>query len=508
MANFLTEVYGQIGSVWKKLSIGQRVVILLVTAAMAMGVVGVIYWTSKIEMSRLFGNLPPEDASTIQAKLDDEGIPYELRDSGTSIFVPNNRVFELRNRLSPHIKGDGQGMEIFDNMQLGMTEFIQNVQYIRAKEGELARTIAWYEPVAAARVNITIPKPTIFTEEQQSATAGVVLKLVPGRSLTPNQVLAIAQLVAVTVGHGLSADSVRITDTNLRLLSKPMDDGEGQMAANQLDLKHSFEKSMTRKVQDRLDEVMGPGKVSVILDVDLDFQQKTEKKIEYSEPEGGKLVKSEKINTEDTKSAASKAGGPTGTEGRLQGTAPPAASAGPSSTKEDSEKEFAVNENHTDSIQAGASIKRISIAIMIDETLQAQETQITSIVQQAVGFVETRDSCETAVIKFSEPEPLEDMEGLESYEQKEFILTLARYGVQGLSVAAVLLILWVVFKKSEKKVAAARSRPSETVQALSQQRAELERQQVREEVVTAVRSDPLMASDILHEWLDEEEPIQ
>ena len=192
MANFFGEVYGQFGGVWKKLSAGQRVVILMVALVSVAGIAAVVYWSTRVEMGMLYGGVGPEDAAKIQAKLEEWGVPYEEKGGGT-FLVPRERVYEMRNRLTLEglPRGDGQGMEIFDDVQLGMTEFLQNVNLTRARQVELQRTISWLDQVASARVHITEPRPTVFTEMEKAPTAAARSseRRGPQRTSTPKGIL-------------------------------------------------------------------------------------------------------------------------------------------------------------------------------------------------------------------------------------------------------------------------------------------------------------------------------
>ncbi len=510
MANFLTDLNGQLSSVWKKLNTGQKVLLGFVTAAMVSGVIGVVYWTSMLEMGLLFGGLTPEDAGAIQSKLSDEGIAHELKDGGTAIYVPKDRRYELRNRFLQDglVSGDGPGMELFDKAQIGMTEFLQEVNLTRGIEGELARTISWLEPVAAAKVRVTRPKQTIFTELQRKPTASVVVKLVPGRTLSSRQVSGISQIVSFSV-EGLSPENVLITDSSGKPLSRPSTGDDDQMAADQLTLKQGYEKNLTEKVQKQLDAVVGKNKVSVMLNVDFDFKRETTKSKEYTYPAEGKVMKEDKSKTEETTKTMPLGGGATGTGAKIGGQQGGRETMETESmTSEDTDVTYAVNETDVEAVEGGATVKRLSLAIMVDNSLQDQSDSIEGIIKEAVGYDETRgDTFRVAYIEFT---PLEEVEGLEeemaSYEQKEFIITLMKHGIQGLSVVGVILILFLVLKRAEKKAKAAAEAPGESAlaQSLSEERSMKERKKTREEVMSAVQADPVMASEILHEWLKEE----
>ncbi|MFH1999845.1 MAG: flagellar basal-body MS-ring/collar protein FliF [Planctomycetota bacterium] len=511
MANFFGEFTGQIGSIWKKLTTGQKMVIMLVSAMLIMGVAAVVYWSNQLEMGVLFGNMNPKDAGAIQAKLEDSNVPYELGDGGQTILVPKDKVYELRNQLTQQglIQGDGQGMEIFDKMQLGMTEFLQEVSYTRALQGELSRTISWLSQVAAAKVLITRPKSTVFTELEKQPTASVTLKLVPGRTLSQREVMGITNIVASAV-EGLDPENVKVIDNKGRLLTKNSSSEEGEMATSQLELKDSYESALTRKAQEQLDTVLGPGKVRIVVNLDLDMVRQTRREKKYSNPEEGKVIKTEKINTEDTSRSSPQSGGATGTGSKLDGETGSNSALADKSTMEDSTKEFAVNEVNLDEIDGGAKINRLTLAIMVDKSLEAQSDDIQGVVKHAVGFDETRgDTASVVVMEFSVPDISGTEEELGSYEQKEFILTMVKHGIQGLSVVAVLLVLLKILKRTNRPMPAlakARPRPGmkQSTPVVEETPERAENKLIREEVLAVVQADPVMATDILHEWLKEE----
>lgn len=514
MANFFGEFTGQIGSIWKKLTTGQKMVIVAVSVMLIGGLSAVVYWSNQLEMGVLFGNMNPKDAGAVQTRLEDANIPYELSNGGQTIMVPRDRVYELRNQLTQAglIQGDGQGMEIFDTMQLGMTEFLQEVSYTRALQGELSRTISWLSQVAAAKVHITRPKPTVFSEFEKPPTASVTVKLVPGRSLNQREVMGITNIVASAV-EGLDPENVTVIDNKGRLLTKSNSGQDSELAANQLELKASYESSLTRKAQEQLDTVLGPGKVRIVVNLDLDTMRetRTEKKFDY--PESGKVVRKEEVNTQDKTTSAPQSGGPTGAGAKLDNQGVTQNAVGEKSTTEDLTKEYAINETHVDVINGGAKIKRLSLAIMVDQSLEGQSDDIQGIVKQAVGFDEQRgDTASLVVMEFSVPDLTGTEEELSSYEQKEFILTIVKHTIQGLSVLAVLFVLMKVLKKANKPAPApAKGRARSPLAAASpaapvvEETPEVEENKlIREEVLTAVQADPVMATDILQEWLKEE----
>ena len=210
----------------------------------------------------------------IVTKLKEKKIPYQLSDSGNSILVPSDKVSELRLELASSglPQGGGVGFEIFDSKTLGVTEFVQQLNYQRALQGELSRTINGLDEIQHSRVHIVIPKKSLFAEDQLKPTASVILKLKSGRSLRPAQIDGIVHLVASSV-EGLNPSDVMVVDNTGKVLSKIQDDAKlGRLSNSQADYQRNFEKDLTGRVQSMLEKVVGEGKAVVRISADLDFR--------------------------------------------------------------------------------------------------------------------------------------------------------------------------------------------------------------------------------------------
>jgi len=504
MANFFGEVYGQFGSVWRKLSMGQKIIICLVSAALTAGVAGVVYWTGQLEMRPLYASLPLKDVGEIEAKLTDLGIPYEV-ESGGRIMVPQDQVYRIRGVLATEglPRGDGQGLEIFDEVQMGVTDFIQNVNHTRALQTELKRTISSLNPILSASVLLTRPKPSIFTEMNSAPTASVVLKLVPGYRLTQQELAGVTHIVACAV-EGMKTEDVKITDQNGKLLTRPVDDPMSLAAGTHLEYQHARERHLEQKALKGLDSMFGPNKVQVVCSLDINTDQVEEREETFSQPSGGKLITTEKVDTTDTSSSPSKSTGGTGTESKLTQGEGGKTTESETSTSDKSERSFAVNKNETKKV-VGPKVERITLAIAIDESVQQQQAEIEKYVQSAVGFDSDRDTSSTIVTPFPEPPAEEENQDLAGYEQKEMIITIVKYTIQGLSVAAVILVLFIIMKRTEKKIAVASSQRTKGVEAIEEERVANDRKRTKDDVISAVQTDPRLASEILHDWLEKEE---
>ena len=242
------------------------VVILALTAAFA-------FWVMRADYDVLFGNLSARDAAAMTEELDRMKLPYRLGSDGTSILVDKAAVPSTRLKLmSKDIPLHGAvGFELFNNADFGMTEFAQKINYQRALQGELTRTILSLQEIESARVHIAFPEEGLFKRDQSKAKASVTLALKPGETLRGEQVVGIQRLVAASVA-GIAAEDVTIVNEHgVALTHAAIDSGAGGGAAG--DLKHDIEQALVRKATLMLDKAVGPGRAVVSVDATLDMSQ-------------------------------------------------------------------------------------------------------------------------------------------------------------------------------------------------------------------------------------------
>jgi len=365
----------------QRLSIGQKIMLVGVTLASIAAIVALITVVNRPSYGMLFSNLRPEDASKIVEKLKERSVPYTLDDGGKTILVPKQQVYDLRLSLA----GEGLpqssviGYEIFDRTNLGVSDFVQKVNYRRALEGELARTILELEEVEGARVHIVVPEKALFKDDEKAATASVVLKLRSGKPLKRETVQGIAHLVASSV-EGLETNNVTIVDSRGSLLS---DASKGNsiaaLTSTQYELQQKVESYLGRKAQSILEGVVGIGNVLVQVNADLDFRQ-AERTLEQYDPDNTS-VRSEQLTEEKTP---------------VNDTLPPA-------TRANTVTNYEVNKTIEHIVENVGNIKRLSVAVLVngkEKTVerngektteyaprpQEEMNQLTDIVKKAVGF--------------------------------------------------------------------------------------------------------------------------
>src|SRR5579872_2358942 len=234
------------------LSVRQRITIAIAALAAAFGIWSLVHYQREADFKPLFTGLGPEDAAAIVQKLKESGIEYRLPEAGGSVLAPSARIAEVRLTLAAAgmPKSGRIGFELFDKSNLGATEFTEHINYRRALEGELERSVAALAEVEQARVHLTFPKDSVFLDSQQPAKASVLVKTRPGAHLSPQNVLAIDHLMASAV-EGLSPDAVSVLDMNGNLLGRPKPtgslDGPGPSEAV-LDFRHHVEADLLSKI--------------------------------------------------------------------------------------------------------------------------------------------------------------------------------------------------------------------------------------------------------------------
>ncbi|MDZ7272208.1 MAG: flagellar basal-body MS-ring/collar protein FliF, partial [candidate division KSB1 bacterium] len=277
----------------------QKVVFVVTLAAIVGGFFFLLRWATQPEFVTLYSDMDLKDGEKVVELLRSSRVPYRLEEGGRAILVPANRVYELRMKLAAEdLPRSGKiGYEVFDKKDIGVSEFVQSVNYQRALEGELGRTIQALSEVEFARVHLVFPKDRLFKEDQQKPTASVLLRLRPGARLREEQVAGIANLVANSV-EGLDERDVTIVDTEGRILSDNTErDSVVGLSASQLELQKKVEAYLQSKAQTMLDGVLGPGNAIVRVAAELNFK-KADKVAESYDPDLAAVLSQE--NLEET----------------------------------------------------------------------------------------------------------------------------------------------------------------------------------------------------------------
>lgn len=294
----------QIKKLLSSLTPRQMWTIALSAVAVAIAVVAFSRWQRESGMRPLYTSLSPEDANAMVQKLRESGVDYRIGENGTTVLVPEQKVPELRLEMAGQgLPKTGRiGFEIFDKTNFGITDFAEHVNYRRAVEGELERSIMAIAEVQQARVHVTLPKDSVFTDAREPAKASVLVGLRPGSRLTPQNVVAITNLVSSAV-EGLSPEAVSVVDMHGNLLSRPRRDGAGdgvQVTEAALDYRQAIEHDLAAKINNTLEPLLGPDKfrTGVSAEVDMTSGEQSE---ETFDPSRSVMVSSQK--TEDSTSS-------------------------------------------------------------------------------------------------------------------------------------------------------------------------------------------------------------
>ncbi len=279
----------------------QLLTIVVVAIAVVGGVMGFSHWERESGMKPLYSGLSPEDASAIVQKLHEGGVDYKIVNNGTELLAPEDKVPELRLEMAGlGLPKTGRiGFEIFDKTNFGITDFAEHVNYRRALEGELERSIMAISDVRQARVHVTLPKDSVFTDARESAKASVLVGLRPGTRLSSPNVIAVENLVSSAV-EGLTPEAVSVVDMSGNLLSRPrregMTDGTQTTEAG-LEYRQAIEHDVAAKINSTLEPLLGPDKFRTGVSADIDMTS-GEQSEETFDPAKSVMLSSQK--TEDS----------------------------------------------------------------------------------------------------------------------------------------------------------------------------------------------------------------
>ncbi|SAL47745.1 flagellar MS-ring protein [Caballeronia turbans] len=394
-----------------------RVPLIVAVAILAMVVAGLVMWSRQPDYRVLFSNLSDRDGGAIVAALQQGNIPYKLSDGGGAILVPAEQVHETRLRLASQglPKSGSVGFELMDNQKFGISQFAEQVNYQRALEGELERTIGAISSVKSARVHLAIPKPSVFVRDKELPTASVMVNLYPGRVLDEGQVVAIAHMVASGVAD-MPVKNVNIVDQDGNLLTS-------QSAASGLDASQlKYVQQIEHNTQKRIDAILAPlfgaGNARSQVSADIDFS-KLEQTAESYGPNGN--PQSTAIRSQQSSESSETTGsGASGVPGALSNQPPQPASApidaaasgavgaaaksAPQNQRRDTTTNYEVDRTVRHYEQATGGIKRLSVAVVVnyDKKVDAKGNvtmtplaadklaQVQQLVKDAMGFDEKR----------------------------------------------------------------------------------------------------------------------
>lgn len=437
-----------------RMSPSQVMMLFGVVAGSLVGVVFLVGWLNTVTYEPLYTDLGEAEAGEVAAYLSQNNVDYQLTNGGRTIEVPSSDVYQARIGLATQgLPRSGTiGYSLFDENNLGMTDFLQNLNFRRALEGELTRTIMGLREVDAARVHIVLPKDRLFKEDQKQATASIVLKL-RGAGLSKAQVAGISHLVASSV-EGLTPDNITIVDYDGNLLSSGQrHDVLAGLSASQMEVGQNVERHLEQKAQSMLDEVLGAKKSVIRVTAQLNFQQ-MDRTSEMFDPNSPSIRSEQRTQT--------------------SGSTTDRADENSESSEEDSQEttitNYELNRTMEHIVNAVGTIERLSVAVLVDGSYTEIENEegvvetiykprspeeldrLEAIVKNAIGFdSERNDQVEMLNIAFDRKNLDVDREALDSMYVREFYLEIAKKVGYVLLIAFLLLYL----KKKSKKLFAA-----------------------------------------------------
>ncbi len=413
-------------------------------------------------MKVLYTDLQPDESRAVVKKLGEQKIPYVVADDGQTISVPGSKVDSARLELAKDgIPGqDVVGFEKFDGSTLGMSTYVQRIQYVRAVQGELTRSIERLKSVKRARVHISLPPKKTFLEEEDPPKASVVLELSRGQKPNKQEIAGIAHLVASAV-EGLSVAQISIVDTRGEFLHRPGDDGTGDKPSALLEQQRSIEHEYERRVEDILAPVVGSGKVRARVTAELD-SSKSNMTEETFDPERT-VAKSNVKNEESTTGSRPNPVGIPGSRSNLPGAEaqnPPIPMATTNSEKVTSNSQYAVPRKVTVTSKPSGSIKRLTVAVVVDGNYakavdgkgpevysprsQEELQRLKDLVANSIGFDDgRRDSLTITSMPFAQPDMGPAEEPMVGSPLSPRNNPYVRFGLIGLGA---LLLLWFVVR--------------------------------------------------------------
>jgi flagellar M-ring protein FliF len=529
-----------------------KLMLMVIVAAAVALVAGAWIWSQTPDYRVLYANMSDRDGGAIIAAIQQMNVPYKFVDGSGAIMVPSDKVHEVRLRLAGQglPKGGPSGFELMENPKFGTSQFLEQVNYQRALEGELARSIQTVSAVQTARVHLALSKPSVFVREQQKPSASIVLNVYPGRTLEPAQVSAIVHLVSSSVPD-LPIKNVTVIDQHGNLLSSAGQNTPPGLDPGQLKYVHELEQSYAKRVEAILVPIVGAGNVRAEVTADIDFSQ-VERAEEVYRPNGNATeaaVRSQQT-TETTSSSPSGAGGvpgalsnqppvnatapvnaqpapANGTPAAAGAAAASAAAAAAVNSRKDATVNYEVDKTIRHVRQPIGGIKRVSVAVVVNNRREvdnagkvsmkplseAEMVKITELVKEATGYSKERgDTVNVVNSAFSIITP-EVAPETPFWKKPDLYLTAKEVGKHLLLAGAVLYLIFGVLRPLVTRVLAHRpahvadedqenvpaaegSGRSASVRRTYEQRLQAAQQLAQEE--------PKLVANVVKEWISTE----
>jgi flagellar M-ring protein FliF len=484
----------QLRGLWAKMKWGQRAAAVAVLIGLIFAIISVVNPLTTSRYVPLFTRLRPSDAAEVIAVLKERNIPYRLEAEGTAILVPEDQVHETRLGLTSQglPRGGVVGFEIFQESQLGATEFDRRLRYNWALQGELTRTIRELAEVEDARVHIVLPERSPFLTQEKLASASVLLVLQPGARLTASQVRGIAHLVARSV-EGLTPEQVTILDSGGNILSESL--GPQQALLNRLEIERAYEKDTEMRIQSMLEKVFGLGNaiVRASVQLNLDMQEEKSEIFEPSLRDRG-IVRSEQLSEETGQGA--RAGGPAGVASNIPGYTA-AGEYADSFERKESVRNYEINRREQHLITAPGRVERLSITVWVNEADPGALQGIQDAVSSAVGLDPSRgDQLIVESMPFHKETVPVTAPLIPAAAKPPWLLILGAL--------ATTLLLIVFFRRRQVQQAIDITLEEPATPEITMSEEDRERKELQDEIRRMVTERPDEVAQVLRTWLTED----
>lgn len=501
-----------LSAVWKRIGLLQRALLLAIALACVGTSLLLTKWAAAPHMRLLYEDLAPEEAAKITEKISDRGIAYTLKNGGSSVYVPEEHVYQLRLDMAREglPTGSRSGYRILEDVPMGMSPRLEEVNLKRALEEELARTIQMIDGVKLARVHLVQPEETVFGSTSEKTSASVALQLSPGRQLSRATIAAITHLVAGSV-TALKSENVTVVDSAGKLLTGRSDDALAAGVGTAMEYKQVLEQNLAAKVEDMLAAVLGPGRASVKVNAELDMT-KTNSLTESYDPEQ-KVTQKEEITSESkTEPATGEEGSPT-----------------PGSEKSETIKtDYALTKTVKEITELPGQITSLSVSAVVDLSSPAETTaegeqaaaaagneqsataeqagvmmsieDIQALIKNALGLRET-DSLEVRSARFYRPA----QPPIEKQGNWRFYIDIARHGSLGILAVCALLVLKIFAGAKKKAEQAGEKALPATGKSAGLLPGGGEPAVLRRQIATALKQNPAQARQLFASWLAEDQ---
>lgn len=437
---------------------GQKTMLVLAGLAVAVGAFGLSRWSGGANYATLYSNLSPADAASVTQNLDSQGVAYRIAGGGSSIMVAQDTVY--RTRIDMSAKGlptdSSPGYALLDKQGLTTSEFRQKVDYQRALEGELSKTIRAIDGVAATSVHLVIPQEDLFSGDAVKPSASVLVRTTGNTKLRAGQVQAIVHLVASSV-QGLAPEDVTLADSNGNVLAAPGQDAAA--ASTRVEQTKAFEDTLALSLSQMVQKITGDGHAVVRVKAELDFDRKSTTTESFADPKT-RTALAEKVSKETYTggAAAQQSTGVLGANGTATTTPPNVPGNASSYTKEDSQSDFALGKVTEKTDALPGTVTRMSIAVLLDSSKKlkpADAASLKKLVSAAAGLQTTRgDSLELGQLSFdttAAKQAANELALVGASEQKMAMFDLIKSALLGLLALVTVLIAYRGAKKSSAR---------------------------------------------------------